>query len=55
MRRVALELGYRGASARPEPEIEGSDRRVLFDSNRHWLDQLEMFKAWRDSNDSQAA
>jgi DNA repair exonuclease SbcCD ATPase subunit len=30
---------------RPQPEITGPDRNVLFDSRRHWLDQLAVFKA----------
>jgi hypothetical protein len=30
---------------RPEPEITGPEPRVMFDSRRHWLDQLNAFKA----------
>jgi hypothetical protein len=30
---------------RPEPEITGPSPDVLFDSRRHWLDQLAAFKA----------
>jgi hypothetical protein len=30
---------------RPEPEITGPEPDVLFDSRRHWLDQLAAFKA----------
>jgi hypothetical protein len=31
--------------ARPDPEIAGPDEQVLFDSRRHWVDQLTVFKA----------
>lgn len=30
---------------RPEPEVEVDDSGVLYDSRRHWLDQLKAFKA----------
>jgi hypothetical protein len=30
--------------ARPEPEIAGMDGRCLFDTRRHWHDQLALFK-----------
>jgi hypothetical protein len=36
---------------RPEPEFTGlADGRLLFDSRRHWLDQLAMFKQRQNSS-----
>jgi hypothetical protein len=35
---------------RPQPEITGPDPDVLFDSRRHWLDQLTVFKARQNGN-----
>jgi hypothetical protein len=32
---------------RPEPEIDGPDDEVLFDSRRNWLMQLQQFKKWQ--------
>jgi hypothetical protein len=39
---------------RPQPEMSDVDPDVLFDSRRHWLDQLEVFKA-RHKKDGAAA
>jgi hypothetical protein len=37
-----------GLPARPEPEALDVDRsRLLFDSTRHWREQLRVFKAWQ--------
>jgi hypothetical protein len=36
---------------RPEPETAGlDDAQLLFDSRRHWLDQLAVFKARQNGN-----
>jgi hypothetical protein len=35
---------------RPQPEITGPSPDVLFDSRRHWLDQLQVFKARQNGN-----
>jgi hypothetical protein len=37
---------------RPEPEITGPDPDVLFDSRRHWLDQLAVFKARKNGHNN---
>jgi hypothetical protein len=38
---------------RPEPEVDVDDRAVLYDSRRHWLDQLAAFKAARGGTASE--
>jgi hypothetical protein len=35
---------------RPDPEIAGPDLNILFDSRRHWLDQLAIFKAHQNGH-----
>jgi hypothetical protein len=40
---------------RPQPEITGPDPGVLFDSRRHWLDQLTAFKARQNGHSNGGA
>jgi hypothetical protein len=39
---------------RPEPEVDLDDSNLLYDSRRHWLDQLKAFKAARAGTRDQA-